>query len=338
MRPRASPDVQCTALVTGNWQSRHVGESGAFSGLIGAGTGDRRIDDADALVHPEHLVRPRRQRRCFRRARPVVEVKIHEIKIPLQLTERLENPRIVEPVHFHRELRNRREQFVWRCEKRFPFSAFDVHLDEHTPAGITVFADLIFQRVEEARFPVARPISDAFVVKDKSAAVADWPRWIETIVFVHRNVISARHLACPVVVWANTVRVSCIERFNQILAHQVTAIIGAAKALERTVFQSNWLKLRENRLTQLALRRAMDDRASNDGSGCRKGNHDEGDPNPRSFHERILHGSRRIQIIFHASELHRERTLQTVVRNRLQRRIVDEYRKRGGYLCTPAPA
>ena len=32
-------NVQCTALVTGNWQSRHVGESGAFSGLIGAGTG-----------------------------------------------------------------------------------------------------------------------------------------------------------------------------------------------------------------------------------------------------------------------------------------------------------
>ena len=214
----------------------------------------RRIDDADALVHPEHLVRPRRERRCFRRARPVVEVEIHEIEIPLQLTERLENPRIVEPVHFHRELRNRREQFVWRCEKRFPFSAFDVHLDEHTPAGIAVFADLIFQRVEEVRFPIARPISDAFVVKDKSAAVADWPRWIETIVFVHGNVISARHLACPVVVWANTVRVSCIERFNQILAHQVTAIIGAAKALERAVFQSDWLKLRENRLTQLALR------------------------------------------------------------------------------------
>jgi hypothetical protein len=32
-------DVQCAAFLTGNWQSRHVGESGAFSGLIGAGTG-----------------------------------------------------------------------------------------------------------------------------------------------------------------------------------------------------------------------------------------------------------------------------------------------------------
>ena len=183
-------------------------------------------------------------------------MEVHEIEVPVQLTEHLENLRIVEAVHFHRELRNRSEQFVWRCEKRFPFPAFDVHLDDQTPAGIAVFADLVFQRVEETRIPVAGPISDAFVVKNKAAAVADWPRWIETIVFVHRNVISARHLAAPVVIWANTVRVSCIERFNQILAHQVTAIIGAAKALERAVFQNDWLKLSENRLAQLALRRA----------------------------------------------------------------------------------
>jgi hypothetical protein len=115
---------------------------------------------------------------------------------------------------------------------------------------------------------MARPISDTFIVKDEPAAVADWPRWIETIVFVHRNVISAREFACPVVVWPNTVRISCIERFNQILAHQITAIIRAAKALERTVFQSDWLKLRENRLAQLALGRDMDHRASNDSSCC----------------------------------------------------------------------
>jgi hypothetical protein len=87
-------------------------------------------------------------------------------------------------------------------------------------------------------------------------------------------VISARHVASPVVVCANTVRVSSIERFNQILAHQVAAIIGAAKALERTVFQSDRLKLRENRLTQLALRRATDDLASDDGSNCGESNDD----------------------------------------------------------------
>ena len=150
----------------------------------------RRIDDTDTLVHPEYLVRPCRQRCCFRRARPVVEVEIHEIEVLLQLTERFENLWIVESVHFHRELRNRREQFVRRCEERFPFSAFDIHLDDHTLAGIAVFADLVFQRVEEVRFPIARVISDAFVVKDESAAVAAWPRWIETIVFVNGNVIS----------------------------------------------------------------------------------------------------------------------------------------------------
>src|SRR6187401_1435617 len=120
---------------------------------------------------------------------------------------------------------------------------------------------------------MARPISDAFVVKDESAAVAHWPCWIETIVFVHGNMISARHLACPVVVWTDPVRVSGIQRFNQILAHQVTAIIGAAKALKRTVFQSDWLKLGKNRLAQLALRLPTDDRATNDGSSCRESNH-----------------------------------------------------------------
>src|SRR5206468_8838570 len=138
--------------------------------------------------------------------------------------------------HFHRELRNRPEQFVWRCQERFPFSAFDVHFDYHTPVTIPVLDDLIFQGVEKVRFPVARSISDAFVVKDKSAAVAAWSGWIETIVFVNGNVISARYFACPVVIWADTVRVSYIQRFNQILAHQVTAIIGAAKTLECTIF------------------------------------------------------------------------------------------------------
>src|SRR6266576_3275745 len=63
--------------------------------------GNRRrgIDDADMFVHPENLVRPRRERRRSRRARPVVEVEVYEIEVPLQLSEYLENPRIFEPVH-----------------------------------------------------------------------------------------------------------------------------------------------------------------------------------------------------------------------------------------------
>src|SRR4029077_4957725 len=121
---------------------------------------------------------------------------------------------------------------------------------------------------------------NAFVVKDKPSANAHWPRGIETIVFVHANVISARHLASPIIVWANTVRVSCVERFNQILAHQVTAIIGAAKALERAVFENDWLKLQKDGLAQLALRRATPDVANHDCCGCCKSNNDERDANP----------------------------------------------------------
>src|SRR5262245_19095802 len=202
-------------------------------------------------------------------------MKVHEIETPVQLTEHLENLRIVEPVHFHRELRNRREQFIWCCEKRFPFPAFDVHLDDHRPAGIAVLVNLVFQRVEETRISIAGTIANAFVVKNKSAAIADWPRRIKTIVLVHGNVISARHLAAPIVIWANTVRISCIERLNQILAHQITAIISAAKALERAILQNYWLKLRKDGLAQPALRRATPDVANHDCCSCCMSNYDK---------------------------------------------------------------
>ena len=111
-------------------------------------------------------------------------MQVHEIKVPLQLSEHLENLRLVESMHFHRELRNRREQFVGRCEKRWPFPAFDIHLNNYTPADITIPSDLIFQRVEGMRFPLFNTIANAFVVKDKPATVARWFRRIETIVFI----------------------------------------------------------------------------------------------------------------------------------------------------------
>jgi hypothetical protein len=134
-------------------------------------------------------------------------------------------------------------------------------------------------------------------VKDKPAAVADWPRWIETIVFVNRNVISARHLACPIVVWANTVRVSCIERFIQILAHQITAIVRAAEALERTVFQSDWLKLGKNCLAQFASCPVMHE-ITNEDAGCgRENDYDQCDAGERSFDESVLHRSRPVKTI-----------------------------------------
>ena len=166
--------------------------------------------------------------------------------------------------------------------------AFDVDLDDQAPAGFAILSDLIFQRVEEVRIPMARPISDAFVVKDKSAAVADWPRWIETIVLVHWNVISPRDLASPIIVCADAVRVSCIERLTQVLAHEVSAIVGAAEAFERTVFQSDRLKFCKNRLAQLAPGPVVHDTPNHDDGDC-ESEDDERDPNPRLFPERVLH-------------------------------------------------
>ncbi len=131
---------------------------------------------------------------------------------------------------------------------------------------------------------VAGPIADAFVVKHERAAVAGWPRGIKTVVLMHRDVIPARHLTPPVVVAANAVGVGCIERLNQILAHQVSAVIGATEAFKRTVFQSDWLKLCNNRLAQLAAGRAVREIANHNHSSS-ESDDDERDVDRRSFHD-----------------------------------------------------
>ena len=244
--------------------------------------GRRRIGHTDPLIHPMHLVRPCGQRRGLRRARPVVEVEVHEIEVPLQLPEDLHNLRIVEAVHLHRDLRNRRQQLVWGCEQRIPFPTLNVHLDDQTPAGVAVPPDLIFQRVEETRLPMAGPVTDAFVVKIERAAVAGWSCGIKTVVLMHRDVIPTRHLASPVVVAANAVRVRCIERLDQIVAHQVSAIIGAAEAFQRTILQRDGLKLCKNRFAQPACRGAVHEIANHDGSRCYESDDDKRDADVRS--------------------------------------------------------
>src|SRR5262249_14656850 len=89
------------------------------------------------------------------------------------------------------------------------------------------------------------------------AAVADWLGTIKTVVLMHWNVISARHFASPVVVCAYAVRIPCIEPLNQVLAHQVSAVIGAAEPFQRAVLQGDRLKFRKNRLAQLAPGRVV---------------------------------------------------------------------------------
>ena len=76
-------------------------------------------------------------------------MEIHEIKVPLQFPEHLDNLRIVVAVHLHRDLRNRRQQFVRGCEERIPFRALDIHFDDQAPAGVAVLPDLVLKRIEE---------------------------------------------------------------------------------------------------------------------------------------------------------------------------------------------
>ncbi len=209
-------------------------------------------------------------------------MEVHEIKVPLQLPEHLENLRIVEPVHLHRDLRNRRQQLVGGCEERIPFPALNVHFDDQAAACVAVPPDLVFQRVEQTRLSITGPIADAFVVKHEPAAVAGWPCRIKAVVLMHRDVIPARQLTSPVVVPANAIRVRCIERLNQILAHQVSAVIGAAEALQRAILQGDRLKLCKNRLAQPARRGAAYEIANHDSGRCYESDDDKRDADGRS--------------------------------------------------------
>src|SRR5439155_24171338 len=149
---------------------------------------------------------------------------------------------------------------------------------------VTVLPDLVFQRVKEMRTPMVAAIADAFVVKHEHAATESWPRGIKTVVLMHRDVIPPRHLACPVVVGTNTVRIRCIEGLNQILAHQVSAIVGAPEALQRTILQDYRLQFRKNLLPQPAGRGSVGYIANRDGGYCCESDGHNRDANGMAFH------------------------------------------------------
>ena len=93
------------------------------------------------------------------------------------------------------------------------------------------------------------------------------------------DVIPARHLASPVVIRANTIGVRGVEGFNQILTHQVSTVIGAAEALQRTILQRDRLKLCKNRFAQPARRGAVHEIANHDRGRCYQSDDDERDAN-----------------------------------------------------------
>src|SRR5207302_1938627 len=96
---------------------------------------------------------------------------------------------------------------------------------------------------------------------------------------------------------ANAVRVGCINRLNQILAHQVSAVIGAAESLQRAVLQGDRLEFRENRLAQLAPGRVVHPSANQHGGCGYESDDDQRDADGRSFDETVLHRSRSIKTI-----------------------------------------
>ena len=125
-------------------------------------------------------------------------------------------------------------------------------------------------------------------MKHERAAVTGWPRGIKTIILVHRDTVPAGHLASPVVILANAVRVRGFKWLDQILAHQVSTVVRAAKALERTVLQSDRLKFRKNCFAQLAPGRVAHLCADQDNDGACEKNDDKRHADESSFHEETL--------------------------------------------------
>src|SRR5215470_9890933 len=134
------------------------------------------------------------------------------------------------------------------------------------------------------RTPVFGPVTDTLVMKHERAIITSWPGRIKTIVLMRRDMIPARHLACPLVVGSDAVGIRRIEWLHQILAHQVSAVVGASEALQRAILQDDRLEFRKNRVTELACRGPTRDIANRDGSRCRESDDDKGDTNSMSTH------------------------------------------------------
>ncbi len=199
--------------------------------------------------------------------------------MPPQFPQYFDNFRIVISVHLHRDLGNRGQEFVRRGEEGIPFCAFDVHFDDHSLADPSVFSELVFQCIEEAGIFGTGSISHALIMKYHGAAVAEWACGIKAIVFMDRHVIPAGHLAAPVIVTANAIGIGRIDRLDQVLAHQVSAIVRAAEAFQGTVFQCHRLKLGQNGFAQPAPSRFAHEIAHDDRAAERESNNDKGEAN-----------------------------------------------------------
>jgi hypothetical protein len=79
-------------------------------------------------------------------------------------------------------------------------------------------------------------------VEDERATVTGRTRRIEAVVLMHWNAITTRHLTAPVVVPADAVRVRRIQLLDEVLAHQIAAVVGAAEPFERAIFQRDGLQ------------------------------------------------------------------------------------------------
>ena len=135
---------------------------------IRAGRGG--VEHSKALVHEEDFVGPCWKRLLRGLTTVVIEMNVCDVERSLQLSNNIDKPRLLIVVELDGELIDSLEDCIRRLRECIPFSAFDIHLDDQTFAGISIFSELVDNGVERAPFLNTGRSGHAFAVEDGGAA------------------------------------------------------------------------------------------------------------------------------------------------------------------------
>ena len=188
-------------------------------------------------------------------AAEVVPVQVGDVEGLLQLRHGGDESRFVDAMKLDGQLVDSPQLIVGESKKALPLRPFDVHFDDQLLARVAVLPHLVLERVEGAPVFGALAGADALFVKHRLAARASRAGEVEAIVLVDVDAKPGRHVAAPLVVAGDAVRVGRLHIAEQVAAEQIAAIMRFAEALERAVGQRHRLDLCKQPLPVLDLAR-----------------------------------------------------------------------------------
>src|SRR5262245_30769124 len=107
--------------------------------------------------------------------------------------------------------------------------------------------DLVRQGVEPATFDGLGFRPYAFVVKDEISLLTLGPLLGKTVVLMDRHLELTGEPTPPVVFSVDAVRIETLDSLNQVLAHQVSAVVRAAVSPQVAVLERDRLQFFEQR-------------------------------------------------------------------------------------------